>query len=222
MRDYNYYDKEMRKTIKRFGKIHKSRVRYDEGNLEESCGQCQFFQAPNSCAMVVGEVEAGGVCDVFTPPQRALGIMSAVTDQTVRKSKVRYPIKKSASDDERYTFSIIYRATNDEKKPDLDSHSEYMTASDIEETLRDYVRKGDRRIFLQHNPAGKVAGEWVNICVWPFDVETDFKLPDGSVRKSTIPQNSAWMGVIWEPWAWEMVKKGEITGLSFGGFAAVD
>lgn len=34
-----------------------------------SCGNCQFYGAagPNSCSVVQGQIDEGGICNVFTP-----------------------------------------------------------------------------------------------------------------------------------------------------------
>ena len=124
--------------------------------------------------------------------------------------------------DKRYTFSVLYVASHDEAKPVLDAHNEYMTDEHIMDSVHQYVRSGDRRIFIQHQPQGKVGGEWVELSTWPQEATVEFQDNTGNKRKATIPAGSAWMGIIWEPWAWQMVKSGEINGLSFGGWAQVE
>lgn len=137
-----------------------------------------------------------------------------------KTSRVR--LHKNAEED-RFTLTVLYRATNDEQNPDIDAHSDFVVSRDIQKAVWNYVDSSDRKIYLQHKRTGnKVAGRWVEIFVWPHEVEAEFKMTDGRIRKSLIPANSAWMGVIWEPWAWTMVKSGEITGLSFGGYASVE
>jgi hypothetical protein len=42
---------------------------------------------------------------------------------------------------------------------------------------------------------------------------------DGSSANMTFPQDTVFLGVIWEPWAWEMVKAGKLRGYSVGGRA---
>ena len=34
----------------------------------------------------------------------------------------------------------------------------------------------------------------------------------------SFPAGTTYMGIVWVPWAWEMVKKGKISGLSMGGW----
>ncbi len=33
----------------------------------QSCSNCSNFQAPDKCAMVMGPVSAGGICDIWSP-----------------------------------------------------------------------------------------------------------------------------------------------------------
>lgn len=128
-----------------------------------------------------------------------------------------------ADTDKRFTFGVVYKATNLLSRPQTDAHNEFVTASELQETLWEYVRAGDRRIYVQHGMVSgvgyKEAGEWVELVSWPQEVEAVLALPGREATKKTIPANSVWMGVIWRPWAWELVKQGKIRGYSFGGLA---
>jgi hypothetical protein len=42
---------------------------------------------------------------------------------------------------------------------------------------------------------------------------------DGSQSTVDFPANTVFMGVIWEPWAWELIKTGKLRGYSIGGKA---
>ena len=46
-----------------------------------------------------------------------------------------------------------------------DAHGETIEAGELQESIWDWVRKEDRRIYLQHSE--KVAGEMVEILTWP-------------------------------------------------------
>ena len=81
----------------------------------------------------------------------------------------------------------------------------------------EWVRKGDRRIYLQHSD--KVAGEMVEMLTWPFEITTEMTVPNQGVTKYTFPSNTPFMGVIWKEWAWDLVKDGELRGYSIGGQA---
>jgi hypothetical protein len=128
-------------------------------------------------------------------------------------NKAAYVVVKS-SDEKRFTLGPFYI-------PDrLDAHDEFTTPDTLQEGIWDYVRKGKRDIMLQHGR--RRAGEWVELMAWPYETEVEMQMPGmtkGVVRKATLPAGTAYMGVVWEPWAWKKVKAGELRGLSMGGFA---
>jgi hypothetical protein len=115
------------------------------------------------------------------------------------------------ADERRFTLGPWY-------VPDAyDAHGEWTDATELQSALWDYVRNSDRQIRLQHN-VEVVAGEWVEAMTWPYavtvpmlDVETD------QVTDHEFPANTVFMGVVWEPWAWDLVKAGKIRGYSMGG-----
>ncbi len=117
-----------------------------------------------------------------------------------------------AERERRYTLGPMY--IPDRK----DAHAEWTDADELQKAVWDYVKKGDRRIRLQHD-LDKVAGEFVEIMAWPFEVEAPMVRKDGSSRPMKFPANTVFLGVQWEPWAWEMVKEGKILGYSIGGKA---
>ena len=96
------------------------------------------------------------------------------------------------------------------KPEDLDAHSEWASADGLFDALVDHVRAGDRSIYFQHGHVSDVgfkkAGEWVALAPWPYEVKASFMNSQGKAEKRTVPADSIWMGVIWEPWAWEKVK----------------
>lgn len=117
-----------------------------------------------------------------------------------------------ADSGERFTLAPWY-------VPDrLDSHKEWTDGDTIQKALWGYVRKGDRRIRLQHIPE-IVAGEWLEAVTWPFEVTLPMTKADGTVEDVTYPPNTTFLGVHWNEWAWPLVLKGKITGLSVGGRA---
>lgn len=121
-----------------------------------------------------------------------------------------------ANTEQRYTLGPVYM-------PDtMDAHGEWATAEDLEKAIFAYVKStgGDRDIFLQHSD--KRAGRWVSIMPWPQEVHaTMTKSIDGvaKAQHTTFPAGTVWMGVEWDPWAFDMVKAGDITGFSMGGFS---
>ena len=127
------------------------------------------------------------------------------------KPRVFNPISKSTSDEERYTFSPWY-------VPDsLDAHGEWTDAKEVQHAFWKYLAQDDRDIRLQHN-TDIVAGQWVEGATWPYEVSVPVKHPDGDTEY-TFPAGTPFLGIIWQPWAWELIKAGEIRGLSIGGNA---
>lgn len=122
-----------------------------------------------------------------------------------------YKVSKSEGD-KRYTLGAMYI-------PDrLDAHNEWTDGEELQKAVWDYVRTDDRRIRLQHNK-DIVAGEWVEVMAFPYELTTPVLKADGTEDSHTYPANTVFLGVIWEPWAWEKVQKGEILGYSIGGKA---
>ena len=116
------------------------------------------------------------------------------------------------ADEKRFTLGPWYI-------PDrADAHGEWTDPEELQKALWNYVKSGDRRIRLQHNK-NVVAGEWVETMTWPYPVTVPITKADGSMGEHTYPTGTVFMGVQWEPWAWEMVKAGKLTGYSSGGKA---
>lgn len=152
-------------------------------------------------------------------------LKAAITASAPSRSKPAEPADDAfelgiiqKAEDKRYTFGVLYQATNKASDPVLDTHDEFAFADDLQKAQWDYVRKGNRNVYLQHGGASNVIGEIVDIVSWPSEVKAEFT-HKGKVTKRTIPANSVWMGVIWTKEAWPAVKDGEIGGLSFGGWA---
>ena len=136
----------------------------------------------------------------------------------VKVEEIQESIDESRSDyvtvekaESRYTLGPVY-------VPGLeDAHGETIDANDLQKAIWDWVRSGEREINLQHTE--KVAGEMVEILTLPFPMEAMLSVPGEGVTKHTFPKDTPFMGVIWEPWAWEMVKAGDLRGYSIGGLA---
>lgn len=98
----------------------------------------------------------------------------------------------------------------------LDAHGEWTDPDSLQKALWGYVESGDRDIRLQHDRS-IVAGRWVEAMSWPFEVEVPLTKADGTVTKYKYPAGTPFLGVQWEPWAWELVEKGLLRGYSIGG-----
>lgn len=143
---------------------------------------------------------------------RMLGLdVSKATE--VLKSAPPTVLKSSAA--ARFSYAPMYMPGT------LDAHDEFVkSADDLQRATWDYVEKtgASRDVFLQH--IDKAAGKWVEITSWPYAVEAPMRVPGTDiVRKASLPAGTVYMGVIWEPWAWEMVQKGRLLGFSMGGWA---
>lgn len=110
--------------------------------------------------------------------------------------------------EDRYTLAAWYIPGR------MDAHGEWTDADTLQKAAWGYVQSGDRRIRLQHDTS-IVAGEWVEIMSWPSEVT--LQKSDGSL--AAYPAGTVFLGVKWEPWAWELVKEGRVNGLSIGGRA---
>lgn len=111
----------------------------------------------------------------------------------------------------RYTLGPAYVPNRE------DAHGEWADDETLQKAMWDWVRAGDRSIYLQHSD--KVAGEMVEMLTWPFPIEADMGVPNQGVSKFMFPANTPFLGVVWEPWAWDLVKSGQLRGYSIGGAA---
>lgn len=103
--------------------------------------------------------------------------------------------------------------------PDFeDAHGEWTDADELQSAVWKYVDSGYRAIHLQHSP-DIVGGRWVELMTLPWPMEVPVIDVNGTTVAHQYPAGTVMMGVIWEPWAWELVKSGAITGYSIGGNA---
>jgi hypothetical protein len=100
----------------------------------------------------------------------------------------------------------------------IDAHGEWTDADELQRAVWDYVKSGDRRIRLQHNK-DVVAGEWVEVMSFPYELSVPMTSADGSMTKVSYPANTVFLGVQWDEWAWDLVKSGKLRGYSIGGKA---
>jgi len=139
----------------------------------------------------------------FAPPY--------TTGDTTEKLAALYAVVPFAKAEERYTLGPVYVPGR------LDGHGEFIDAATLQKAIWDWVRSGDRTIFLQHSD--KAAGEMVEILTWPMPIQTSLSLPGEDIRKVEFPAETPFMGVVWESWAWDLVKAGQLRGYSIGGKA---
>lgn len=133
------------------------------------------------------------------------------TDEPAEKATEPTLVSK-AIDERMFTLGPMYIPNR------RDAHAEWTDPDELQKAVWDYVKKGDRRIRLQHN-RDVVAGEWVEIMAWPYEVEAPILMKDATQTSMTFPANTVFLGVKWEPWAWDMIKAGKLRGYSIGGRA---
>lgn len=117
-----------------------------------------------------------------------------------------------AVEEQRFTLGPMYIPNR------KDAHAEWTDPDELQAAVWDYVKKGDRSIRLQHD-RDTVAGEWVEVMSWPFEVEAPLVLKNGGAQTVKFPPDTVFLGVRWEPWAWELVKADKLRGYSIGGKA---
>jgi hypothetical protein len=140
------------------------------------------------------DVEPVFEAPVFTPFQKAAGG------------------QPEAEEEWRYTLGPVYMPGT------VDAHGDSIDADELERAIWDYVKSGDRRIRLQHNTE-VIAGEWVGLLTWPWEVTVPV-IEEGRSIQRTYPAGTPFMGVQWTQEVWDkLVKPGHIRGYSLGGFA---
>lgn len=167
------------------------------------CANCIFYEGGGGCEILTEQVDHMGACKFWIIPETLLSMEpmepSMAKGATVLKQE-----------DRRFTMGPMYI-------PDMiDAHGEWTDAPELQDAVWDYVKSGDRRIRLQHN-RDVVAGEWVECMAWPYPVTVPMTDEMGKSSQVTLPANTVFLGVQWEPWAWELVKAGKLRGYSIGG-----
>jgi hypothetical protein len=133
------------------------------------------------------------------------------TDSFASEPEAELALTTIVKAEQRYTMGPVY-------VPNLeDAHGETIDSAELQKAIWDWVRNGDRTIYLQHSD--KAAGEMVEILTLPMETEMSLVVPNEGVTKYSFPADTPFMGVIWEEWAWELVKAGELRGYSIGGQA---
>ena len=141
----------------------------------------------------------------------AEAVPEVMQDANLMQKSSEIPNQIQKSDEKRYTLGPWYVPNRS------DAHGEWTDPEELQKALWGYVENGDRDIRLQHN-VNIVAGKWVEALTWPHPIEVPMLQADtGQITKTAFPAGTVFLGVQWEPWAWELVKKGEIRGYSIGG-----
>lgn len=201
-----------------------------------ACKNCVFYEGGGGCEILSMQVEPDAACKLWVIPDNLITAPVAEkahgphsfkesADKKVNcsvcgtdKGNWRHMIKQQGAEaviakevgEKRYTLAPMYI-------PDqLDAHGEWTDPDELQRAVWDYVKSGDRRIRLQHN-RDIVAGEWVEVMQIPYPMNVPMYKSDGAVEQRTYPAGTVFLGVQWEPWAWELVKDGKVSGYSIGG-----
>lgn len=160
---------------------------------------------------VDGEVDWA---ELPTEVQKALDVVMAetVSDEQPEKFDAIGELLHKANNEHRFTLGPWYIPNQ------YDAHGEWTDAEELQKSLWEYVKSGDRGIRLQHNK-DIVAGEWLEAMSFPVPVTIGMN-KDATAKQVTYPAGTVFLGVQWKPWAWDMVKAGKIRGFSIGGAAA--
>ena len=115
-------------------------------------------------------------------------------------------ILKAETGPKRYTLGLAYAPHR------LDAHGEGMTADEVEQTAWGYLRKQEIGLFHQDGTVGHARPVESYIYRGP-----DWRLTDASGGEQIIKAGDWLLGAIWDPGAWDLVKKGKINGWSMDG-----
>jgi hypothetical protein len=165
-------------------------------------------QAPNTGETVRPD---GGI---EMPPRIVTPFVPSVLSKgKVRKDETGISVNPATGEEWRYTLGPVYIPG------EMDAHGDSVDPDVLELAIHDYVKSGDRLIRMQHD-IDTIAGEWVGLLVWPWEVDMPVTDPDtGEETVQHFPANTPFMGVEWTPDVWEDVKAGKIRGYSLGGIA---
>ena len=193
------------------------------------CGNCAAFDVTSGMKACIAEgiegdtqdpydvIDAGelGYCRVFKFKCASARTCSAwITGGPIQDeapvSKGRFLRKV---DEKMFTLGPLY-------VPDfMDAHGEWTDSDELQRAVWDWVKGGDRSIYLQHNRTVK-AGEWVEVMTMPYEWTVTMKDSSGApIGKVTYPAGTVFLGVQWDKDAWELVRDGKLRGYSIGGLA---
>jgi hypothetical protein len=180
----------------------------EEGTLGVPNSRFKINAQPDDPAVLIRIYQEGADGWVETPT--LVGHKASTLRRIEPLSKATRLIKQAT--EERFTLAPWYIPEK------YDAQNEWTDARELQKALWEYVQSGDRTIRLQHNKNVR-AGEWVEAMTLPHSWTTPMTKANGATTEITYPAGTVLLGVIWDDWAWDMVKKGEITGFSIGGSA---
>lgn len=174
-----------------------------------NCANCVFFEGGGGCEILAERVEPNGVCKLWIIPEDL--VKPSVVEQTKTISRDNRFLRKQAS--KRFTLGPLY-------VPDfMDAHGEWTDAEELQPAVWEWVRSGDRTIYLQHDREVR-AGEWVEVMTMPQPWTVNMVNGEGQeIGKVTYPPGTVFLGVIWDEEPWRQIVAGQLRGYSIGGFS---
>lgn len=168
-----------------------------------NCANCVFYQGGGGCEILNIDVKPEAVCKFWIIPSELL----------VKRMDMDKAAFVRKADESRFTLGPLY-------VPDfMDAHGEWTSADELQPAVWEWVKSGDRRIYLQHDREVE-AGEWVEVMTMPQEWTVTMKDAAGkALGQVTYPPNTVFLGVQWNEKAWEDVKAGRLRGYSIGGFS---
>ena len=82
-----------------------------------------------------------------------------------------------------------------------------------------FVSDEQRPVLQQDGPPMPLIDAVAGKCymVMPVEFTTTVTKADGTTAQHTYPAGTPFLGVKWEPYAWELIKAGKLRGYSIGG-----
>jgi len=115
----------------------------------------------------------------------------------------RYGVMKAA-EEQHYTLGIAYPANK------VDAHGEFTTPEELEKTAWTWLAK-HRKIGIQHQDGTEGHGIPVESYI--------YRGPDWEVNGQVVKAGDWLLGVVWDDAAWQLIKRGVLTGYSIQGDA---
>lgn len=181
-----------------------------EGRLGIPGSDFEIVATPDDPAVLIRIWSEGS--DGWEPTETLVGHKSSTVERIDPLRRAVLPWVTKAVDERRFTLGPWYIPGQ------LDAHGEWTDSNELQQALWGWMRSGQLDIKLQHDPS-ITAGQVVEAVTWPMAVNVPLVLPNGEPGDGSFPPGTVFLGVVWEPWAWEMVRQGKIRGYSMGGMA---
>jgi len=163
-------------------------------------------------ATEITEMHVSHISFVKEPANKIPFLLTKSADDGDKVRKVKYikPIIKSATDEKRLIYGVVYEPTNKEDivLKSLDHHNEFMTAEAIEAMAHRYMMQS-QRTDVEHS----------------FETEKDVRIVESYITKSAVTigerevKEGSWVIVAKaiSDTIWNGVQNGDYTGFSLAG-----